>query len=102
MANRLDLQRELEELLETSHVYFQPSENVKLKYPCFIFNLNGSDTQYANNKPYVNVRRYQLMYVTKNPDDELIDKIVNSFRMIRFDRWFASDGLNHYVYNLYY
>lgn len=95
---------ELNELFKeiTNNVYFQPPESVKLKYPCIIYNLNSADSQYADDFAYRFKRRYDVMYITKNPDDENVDKIAKYFKYIKFDRWFASGGLNHYNYNLYY
>ena len=102
MSRRLELHSELEKLLGSKNVYFQPPESFKLHYPCFRYNVDTGDTQYANDMPYIFQRRYQLMYITKDPDDELVDKIAMAFPTIRFDRTYTSDNLNHYVYNLYY
>lgn len=102
MSRRLELHAELEKLLGSKNVYFQPPESFKLHYPCFIYKVDTGDTQYANDMPYIFKRRYQVMYITKNPDDELIDKIAMSIQTIRFDRSYTADNLNHYVYNLYY
>ena len=102
MASRLDLQDELEELIGNDHVYFQPPESIKLQFPCIIYNLDSGDTQFAMDLPYTFTRRYELMFITKDPDSELIDKIAKTFPMIRFERFYASDNTNHYIYKLYY
>lgn len=102
MGSRYDLHDKLKELIGNDHVYFQPSESVKLVFPCIVYNLDTGDTQYAADMPYTFTRRYQLMYISKNPDSELIDKIAKSLPSIRFDRFYASDNINHYIYKLYW
>ena len=102
MASRSDLNTKLKELIGNDHVYFQPPENIKLQYPCIIYNIDTGDTQYSDDMPYTFKRRYQLMFITKDPDNVLIDKIALSFPQIRFDRSYCSDNLNHYIYKLYY
>lgn len=102
MDRRNYLHLKLKELIGNDHVYFQPPENIKLKYPCFIYNLSSGLTTHADDKPYLFRRRYELMFITKNPDNELIDKIAFSFPTIEFDRWYTSDNLNHYVYHFYF
>jgi hypothetical protein len=102
MGSRLDLQDKLIELIGNNHVYFQPPESVKLQFPCIIYNLDSGDTQFAMDLPYTFTRRYEIMFITKDPDSELIDKIAKAFPMIRFDRSYCTDNLNHYTYKLYY
>lgn len=102
MASRSDLNTKLKELLGNDHVYFQPPESVKLQYPCIVYRLDTGDTQYAADMPYTFARRYNLTFISKNPDSELIDKIAMSLPSIRLDRYFPSDNLNHYVYKLYW
>lgn len=99
---RLALDRRLRALLGTSNVYFQPPESIKLKYPCIIYNLSSIPSIYANNKVYKSHRRYQITYVTSDPDTEMIDKFLAEFEMVSFDRHFTADRLNHYIFTLYY
>ena len=102
MASRIELQEKLEEILGSRTVYFQPPESRKLEYPCFIYNLASGRTKRADNNPYGHIREYTILLITKNPDNDLIDEMVYAFPMIRIDRTYAKDNLNHYVYSLYY
>ena len=102
MSRRIDLHSELLALLGSNNVYFQPPESVKLKYPCIIYNLDNFLPRFADDKTYLGKRSYQILYITKNPDDEMIEKLIDSFQLIRFSRSFTSDNLNHYSYTLYY
>lgn len=101
MASRLNLQTELE-ALPVEKVYFQPPESVKLQYDCIVYNLSTIESWKANNQSYYNEREYQITLITKNPDNPLIDSLLNSFEKISFIRHFTSANLNHYVYQLYY
>ena len=99
---RIELQTKLETVLGTRNVYFQPPESLKINYPAFVYELADIMTDKANNKKYIRNTRYTLTLIHKNPDNELKDTILDEFKFISFDRFFAKDGLNHYVYDLYF
>ena len=85
----------------TSNVYFQAPENIKMKYPCILYQLDNEWTQHANGKIYADMNRYLITVITPDPDSPLPKKI-GSLQYCRFSRHFRADNLNHYVYNLYY
>jgi hypothetical protein len=92
----------LEELVTPNKVYFQPPENVKLIYPCIIYNRGVvGKTEFANNKPYTHRVRYDVIVIDKNPDSPLLDKIA-MLPMCIFQRHYTVDNLNHDIYELYY
>lgn len=99
MAPRLELQELLE--LFTPHVYFQPPTNAEMQFPCIVYNRDGAWPEYADNTTYKNIKRYQVTVIDRNPDSEIPDK-VEELPRARFDRWFAADQLNHYVFNLFF
>jgi len=102
MDSRNELQTNLEAVLGSRNVYFQPPESLKMKYPAIVYELADIMTDRANNKNYIRNHRYTLTLIHKDPDNELKDTILDEFRHISFDRVYASDGLYHYVYDLYY
>ncbi len=102
MGRRLKLQAELEELLGTRNVYFQPPETKKLVYPCIIYNRQSIDTTKADDSNYLLNDAYELTVIYKHPDDLLPYKILGAFKYIKHDRHFTSDNLNHDTFNLYY
>ena len=104
MNRREDLHDELKSLLGTNEVFFQAPSNHKLKYPAIIYSLENAETHYANSKPYFYMNRYTITYLTLNPDDELIEKILMSpeLQRIRLVNHFVSDNIHHYIYKLYY
>jgi hypothetical protein len=96
---RLDLQQYLVTL--TSNVYFQPPENVKLKYPCIVYSRTRIDGTFANNDVYKLDHGYRLIYITRDPDDPLID-VLAKLQTCRFQREFVSDSLYHDEYIIYW
>lgn len=101
MADRKDLHRELEGILGSDKVFFQPPESLKLSYPCIIYHLNNFEVGYADDGKYMSTKRYQVMLITENPVTNLVDKL-HQMDYCRFDRWYTADNLNHYVYTIYY
>lgn len=101
MVLREKLQTDLEILLGNRNVYFQPPDNFQMKYPCIVYSLEGSYKVYADNIGYVYRNRYNVTYITRNPDDGVYEKL-NAIPLSRFDRPFTSDGLHHFVFSIYY
>ena len=101
MAPRVQLQVALEALLGADSVYFQPPTNVQLQYPCILYMRDGSDAKYADDVPYHLTKRYQVTVIDRNPDSDLPDQ-VEGLSLCSFDRFFAADNLNHWVFNLFF
>lgn len=102
MDRRLQLHEELVELLGTDHVYFQPPESVRLKYPCIVYERGSGNTEFANNRTYTYRDQYQLTVIDPDPDNEVIDQIIWHFPMNRKGRHYTADNLNHDIINIYY
>lgn len=100
MASRLKLHEELCSLLD--NVYFQPPESLKIKYPCVVYKLSTITSRYANNNNYTDEKRYEVILITKDPDDELIKDIYDHFQYCSVNRTFINDNLYHYAYFIYY
>lgn len=102
MASRLNLQKELEEILGSRNVYFQPPESLKLNYPCIVYSLAGMDKQNANDSMYKGVNRYSVVTIDADPDSTIHIRILEHFPMCSFDRSYISDNMNHNSLSLYY
>lgn len=100
MERRLKLHQILVSL--ANNAYYQPPENTKIKYPCFIYHLNDATINHADDINYVYRKRYTVTYITRDPDDHNIPNMLNTFRYCSFDRWYASDNLHHFVYDLFF
>ena len=101
MSKRYELQTLLESLLGSKNVYFQPPENVKLDYPCIIYSRSNIKTDFANDNPYSQKIRYNVMVIDKIPDSPIIEKLA-ALPSCTYDRHYTKDNLNHEVFNLYY
>ena len=101
MKTRSDLQTMLENLLGTRNVYFQPPESLKINYPCIIYSTNSVDNIHGNNDVYKQDISYELVYVDSNPDNVIFKKLCN-MEKCRFKRFYVSDNLNHFVFEIYY
>lgn len=101
MGQRLELQALLVSLLGSDQVYFQPPPNIQMKYPCIVYKRDNARTEHADNKPYKNRIRYQIMYIDPNPDSVIPDKL-SALPLCSFDRFYTADNLNHDVYTLFF
>lgn len=101
MASRLDLQNKLEELLGNRNVYYQPPESLKMKYPAIRYSKDIINSRHADDVKYTNFTRYEIIVVDSNPDNPVIQKILE-LPLSSFDRHYVSDNMNHDVINLYF
>lgn len=84
-----------------SHVYFQPPESRKMKYPAIRYNLKGIRKVYANNGTYRLLPSYEVTLIDQNPDSEYFEKIL-ALPYCTFDRAYPANNLNHFVFTLFY
>lgn len=101
MADRLDLQGLLEELLESRNVYYQPPESVKMQYPAIKYSKKNMQSVYANNSKYLMRDCYELIVISRNPDDPVIKKLL-ALPYCSYDRPYIADNLYHDVLTIYY
>jgi hypothetical protein len=101
MRPRTDLQTILEDLLGTRNVYFQPPENVKMQYPCIVYELSSERYSYADNIKYRQLKRYSITVIDRDPDTEIPDKL-RELKYCSFERYFRSENLNHFVFEIYF
>lgn len=102
--NRLDFHRKLEfvwdEVFLTGKTYFQPPSNIKLEYPCMVYEPSGIENRNADNKPYRRNFRYSVKVISKSPLHPVIDRLLD-FKYATYDRHYVADGLNHDVFTIY-
>jgi hypothetical protein len=100
---RYELDDKLAELLpESWHLYFQPPENLKLKYPALTYRKTSGDTKFANNGMYKYDRQYELTFIYEDPDDETPFNVMSQFMYCRADRHFVTNNLHHDTVVLYF
>lgn len=101
MADRLELQSLLEELLGSSEVYYQAPESIKMSYPAIRYSKSAIRKLNANDRAYSMRDCYQLMVIAKLPDDPVIKKLLE-LPYCSYDRHYIADNLNHDVLTIYY
>ena len=101
MSNRKSLDDDLRSLLGSSNVYFQPPSSVRMSYPCFRYSLSGIRSKRADNMNYFNKDKYTIIYITKDPDDDMPHRLLEKLSMCNYDRNYNADGLYHHVFSVY-
>lgn len=101
MAQRVDLQGLLEFLAGHQNVYFQPPSGHQMVYPAVVYERDGRVNEFADNAPYATKKRYQVTIIERNPDSDVPDKVA-ALPMSTFVRYFATEGLHHDIYSLYF
>ena len=95
------LQSKLEELLGSENVYYQPPESVKMQYPAIRYHRTTFDSRFANNSVYTKLNSYELIVISRRPDDPVIEKLLK-LPYCRHTRNYHSDNLEHDVFPLYF
>lgn len=102
MRTRLELHERLKKVVDNDHVYFQPPESVKMKYPCIVYQLDTIDTIHADDTRYINNKKYTVTVIDKDPDSIIPYKMLTSFMKCKIDRSYTVDNLNHWVFSLFF
>ena len=100
---REQFQTVLEGILGTGNVYFQPPDDSRIEYPCLVYELDSASKFAADNGAYKWTPRYQVSYIYRNPltESAIID-VLAAMPLSSFSRHFATSGLNHDVFTIYY
>lgn len=101
MGTRIELHAILCDILGSEHVYFQPPESVRMVYPSIVYSLEGVNKRNADNKGYFKHKRYQVQYISRNPDNTIVDQLLE-LPYSSFDRRFVVDNLYHDCIALYF
>ena len=100
---RVELHEKLCSILGSRNVYYQPPESVKLSYPCFVYHLSNGSVFHADNKRYRFVKSYDVIYIDKNPDNDMVNKLLESdLDYVRYGNYYPADNLNHYTFVIYW
>lgn len=79
-----------------NNVYFQPTEETKLKYPCIIYEVDSYVNLFANNRFYTKIPQYRTTVIAREPDSKLNNELVDEFDpSISYDTRYVSDNLYH-------
>lgn len=101
MGRRLDLQAKLVDIVGSNKVYFQPPENIKLEYPCIVYEQDSEKDLHADDLVYNKRKRYLITVIDRNPDSSIAEAI-SYLPLCSFNRSYTKDNLNHKVYQLFF
>lgn len=101
MDRRPQFQALLEGLQTGVKVYFQPPEDMKMDFPCIVYELDAGDSRFANNVPYNYEQRYEVKLISWKPEPTLHKKLVSLPKSIHA-RSYVADNLNHSVFSIYF
>lgn len=101
MGTRLELQKELEKLLGSRNVYYQPPTSVKMAYPAIVYYRDDFDVRYANDMKYLIKKRYSIIVISKKPDDPVLDKLL-ALPFCSYGTQYIADNLIHDTFSLYF
>ena len=102
MASRLELHEEFCNILGSRNVYFNPPDNVTMKYDAIKYSLSKLDVKHANNRMYLGTNGYQVITIERKTDSPLRETLLNHFKLITWERSYVSNNLIHNVYQIYY
>lgn len=102
MARSLtDLQALLAGMDDVEAAYIQ-APTTGMKYPCIMIERGSrSDVSFADNVKYMLKKAYTITVMDRSPDSLIPDQ-VEGLPYSEFDRFFRSDGLNHFVFQLFF
>lgn len=102
MASRLELHEELCEILGSRNVYFQPPSSLTMKYDAIRYSLSGKDLKRASDRVYIKTNEYEGVIITRKPDTNIPDAMIEHFAMCSVGNPYVKDNLNHFPFTLYY
>ena len=101
LDRRLELDAILRDILGNNNTYFEPPTSVNMHYPCIRYSRSHTDVVYADNKSYLRHKRYELILIYEDADDDLPDKLMEELT-VSHDRHYVADNLHHDVFTMYF
>lgn len=96
------LREVLQDTVGVVNIYFEPPNGYQMSYPCIVYEKDTSDHKYADNYVYRFVQAYQVKYISKKADNEVVAALQQKFQNCRYGRHFIADNLHHDVVIIYY
>lgn len=104
MDKRLELdalfRKVMKDVSGVENVYFQPPENLLLKYPAIVYSRSDIRNRPADDMVYSQFTFYDLTVIDKNPDSLLVYAVA-SLPRCKFGRHYKSDNLNHDTFTIF-
>lgn len=71
-----------------------------MQYPCIVYEVGAGIRTPADNTKYLYNQGYSVTFITKDPDSEIPDKILE-LPYCQPERQFKSENLYHWVFFIY-
>jgi hypothetical protein len=94
-----DLQALLKAIPQVKDCYIQKSSG--MEYPCIRLVRDDSLKRYADNRVYFFKKRYLATVIDRDPGSAIPD-LVEELPYTTFDRFYAAEGLNHFVFKIFF
>lgn len=101
LDRRLELDAILRRILGNDNTYFEPPTSVNMHYPCIRYSRSHIDARFADNKPYLKHKRYELILIYEDADDDLPERLMDEIT-VSHDRHYVADNLHHDVFSMYF
>lgn len=97
-------QQQLQDKLRTiaPKAWYQAPPTNKMSYPCFVYKAIEPIQIRANNRHYLLVPRYEVLYITDKESDWIWETMTEAFEYCDVGRKYVSDNLYHYVFTINY
>ncbi len=102
IRSRVEFHQQLK-LFATEHglkeVYFTPPANVKMLYPCIVYEETHLAVKHADDLQYLRYNEYEIKIITTDGDSQLPYELMDAFPYIASysGKRFVADNLHHYV-----
>lgn len=102
MSEKPPLHDLLKEFTGVSYCYFSPPATIIMKYPCVVYHRSGRHTIYADNQVYHRMNEYTITIIDPNPDNRIVDRLLDKLPYSTYVREYVVDGLYHSVLQVFY
>ena len=98
--SRLEFQSELRKHAPSAH-YMRPLGN-HMTYPCFVYKSLAPKQVRADNRNYLTMNCYEVLYISETENEAIIEEMTSSFGHCSAGAPYISDDLYHYPFTIYY
>ena len=99
---REELDSELRSFLGSDNVYFQPPENIRMKYPAIVYDLYRLNQRFADDLPYRKLAGYSVTVIDPANEINWVEDMLDNFSYCALERTYVADNINHYSFILFY
>ena len=98
--SRLDFQRELRKYAPEAY-YVRPLNN-HMDYPCFVYKSIAPRQVRADNRNYMTVNGYDVLYISETENEGIAETMTEAFGYCSAGAPYVKDDLFHYPFTIYY